>query len=135
MFLSAHSDAAYLNVTKARSRDGAHIMLSENVPVTAYNGPILVIAQIIRMSCRQPLKPNWQAFSSSPKKWSLSGKLSTKWAGHSQNHPFGVKIQLTWEWPIKTLFHEKPSRWTCNSTGFAAETHKTSSDTSGIQDP
>ena len=32
MVLSAHSDAAYLNVTKARSRAGAHIMLPENAP-------------------------------------------------------------------------------------------------------
>ena len=47
MILSAHSDAAYLNVTKGCSRAGAHIMLSENVPVPAYNGPILTIAQII----------------------------------------------------------------------------------------
>ena len=48
MILSAHSDAAYLSVTKARSRADAHIMLSENVPVPDYNGTILTIAQIIR---------------------------------------------------------------------------------------
>ena len=47
MILSAYSDAVYLNVTKSCSRAGAHIMLSENVPVPAYNGPILTIAQII----------------------------------------------------------------------------------------
>ena len=33
MVLSAHSDAAYLNVSKARSRAGAHIMFSKDVPV------------------------------------------------------------------------------------------------------
>ena len=48
MILSAHSYAAYLNVTKSCSRDGSHIMLSENFPVPAYNRPILTIAQIIR---------------------------------------------------------------------------------------
>ena len=48
MILSAHSDAAYLVVTKACSRAGTHIMLTKNVPVPAYNGPILTIAQIIR---------------------------------------------------------------------------------------
>jgi hypothetical protein len=48
MVLSAHSDAAYLNVSKARSRAGAHIMLSENVPVPSYNGPVLTVAQIIK---------------------------------------------------------------------------------------
>eukprot|EP00804_Cyclotella_cryptica_P010962 CCRYP_016693-RC/>CCRYP_016693-RC protein AED:0.38 eAED:0.38 QI:0/-1/0/1/-1/0/1/0/316 len=30
--LAAHSDAAYLNVSNARSRAGTHIMLSENIP-------------------------------------------------------------------------------------------------------
>ena len=48
MVISAHSDAVYLNVTKARSRAGVHIMLSENIPVPTYNGPMLTIAQIIR---------------------------------------------------------------------------------------
>ena len=48
MVLSAHSDAAYLNVTKAQSRTGAHVMLSEDVPDPAYNGPVLTVAQIIK---------------------------------------------------------------------------------------
>ena len=48
MFLSDHSDAAYLNVPRARSRAGAHIMLSENTPVPSLNGPVLTIAQIIK---------------------------------------------------------------------------------------
>ena len=41
MVFAANSDAAYLNITKARSRAGAHIMLSENVPAPTYNGPVL----------------------------------------------------------------------------------------------
>ena len=44
MVLAAHSDALYFNVTKACSRAGAHIMLSEYTPVPTYNGPILTIA-------------------------------------------------------------------------------------------
>ena len=48
MVLSAHSDAAYLNVTKAHSRAGSYIMLSENVPAPTYNGPVLTVAQIIK---------------------------------------------------------------------------------------
>ena len=48
MILADHSDVEYLNVTKARSRAGAHIMISEDIPVPTYNGPILTIAQIIR---------------------------------------------------------------------------------------
>ena len=48
MVLSAHYDTAYLNVSKARNRAGAHIMLSEDVTVPKYNGPVLTIAQIIK---------------------------------------------------------------------------------------
>ena len=48
MVLSAHSNAAYLNVNKARSRASAHIMLSKDVPVHIYNGPVVTIAQIIK---------------------------------------------------------------------------------------
>ena len=48
MILAAHSDAEYLNVTKARSRAGAHIMLSKNVSAPTYNGPVLTVAHIIK---------------------------------------------------------------------------------------
>eukprot|EP00804_Cyclotella_cryptica_P025744 CCRYP_002936-RA/>CCRYP_002936-RA protein AED:0.42 eAED:0.44 QI:0/-1/0/1/-1/1/1/0/153 len=47
MIFAAHSDAAYLNVSKARSHAGAHIMLSEDVPVPSFNGPVLTLSQII----------------------------------------------------------------------------------------
>eukprot|EP00804_Cyclotella_cryptica_P022929 CCRYP_018759-RA/>CCRYP_018759-RA protein AED:0.35 eAED:0.34 QI:0/-1/0/1/-1/1/1/0/335 len=48
MILAAHSDAAYLNVSNARSRTGAHIMLSENIPTPPSNGPVLTLSQIIK---------------------------------------------------------------------------------------
>ena len=48
MILSAHSDAAYLNVSCACSRAGAHIILSDNTPVPSLNGPVLTIAQMQR---------------------------------------------------------------------------------------
>ena len=48
MILSAHSDAAYLNVRKNKSRAGANIMLSEDVPTPSYILPVLTFAQIIK---------------------------------------------------------------------------------------
>jgi hypothetical protein len=48
MILAAHSNAAYLNVSKARSQAGAHIMLSEDIPIPAFNGPILTLSKIIK---------------------------------------------------------------------------------------
>ena len=44
MILAAHSDVAYPNVSCARSRAGAHIMLSENTSVPSLNRPVLTIA-------------------------------------------------------------------------------------------
>ena len=46
--IDGHSDAAYLNVRKYRSRAGAQIMLSEETPVPTINEPVLNVAQIIK---------------------------------------------------------------------------------------
>ena len=48
MILASHADAAYLNVSKSRSHAGAHIMLSEDVPIPLHNSPVLTIKQIIK---------------------------------------------------------------------------------------
>ena len=48
MILAAHSDAAYLNVSRARIHAGAHIIISENTPVLFINGPVLTIVQILK---------------------------------------------------------------------------------------
>ena len=48
MILSAHADEGFLNESRARSRAGAHIFLSENEQKPKLNGPILTIAQIIK---------------------------------------------------------------------------------------
>ena len=46
--LAAHSDASYLNVSRACSRAGAHIMLSEDTPVPSINATVLTIAHITK---------------------------------------------------------------------------------------
>ena len=48
MVLAGHSDADYLNYSKACSRSGAHIMIYEDVPVPNINGPVLTISQVIK---------------------------------------------------------------------------------------
>jgi len=47
MILAIHSDAGYLNESKARSRAGGHFFLSSNVQNPPNNGAVLTIAQII----------------------------------------------------------------------------------------
>ena len=48
MILEAHAHVGFLNESKARSRAGAHIFLSENDPKAKLNDPVLTIAQIIK---------------------------------------------------------------------------------------
>ena len=48
MILAAHSDAGFLNESKARRRSGAFIFISENEQNPKLNGPILTIPQIIK---------------------------------------------------------------------------------------
>ena len=48
MILAAHADAEFLTESRARSRAGAHIFLSENKPKPKLNRPVLKIAQIIK---------------------------------------------------------------------------------------
>jgi hypothetical protein len=47
MVLAIHSDAGYLNKSKARSRAGGHFSLSSNVQLLPNNGAVLNISQII----------------------------------------------------------------------------------------
>ena len=49
MILAAHADAVFLNESRARSRAGTHIFLSENEPKPKLNGPILTISQMIKI--------------------------------------------------------------------------------------
>ena len=48
MILAVHADAGFLNESRAISRAGAHIFLSENEPIPKLNGAVLTIAQIIK---------------------------------------------------------------------------------------
>ena len=48
MILCARSNAAYLNESKSRSQAGSFIFLSEDNAIPRLNGPVLVLAQIIK---------------------------------------------------------------------------------------
>ena len=48
MILAVHADAEFLNESRARSRAGAHIFISENEPKPKLNGQKLTIAPIIK---------------------------------------------------------------------------------------
>ena len=48
MILVTHADTGFINESRAISRAGAHIFLSENEPKPKLNGLVLTIAQIIK---------------------------------------------------------------------------------------
>ena len=48
MHLAAHSDAGFNNETKGRSRNGAHIFLSEDENSPRWNGALLTLASIMK---------------------------------------------------------------------------------------
>ena len=48
MILAGHADAAHINLIKACSRAGTHIMLSEDVLIPLHNGLVFAIAKIIK---------------------------------------------------------------------------------------
>ena len=48
MILATHVDTGFFNESKACSRAGAHIFLSENDPKTKFVGSVLTIAKIIK---------------------------------------------------------------------------------------
>eukprot|EP00804_Cyclotella_cryptica_P017131 CCRYP_003353-RB/>CCRYP_003353-RB protein AED:0.31 eAED:0.31 QI:0/-1/0/1/-1/1/1/0/405 len=101
MILSAHSDAAYLNASKSRSRAGAHIMCFENDPVPSHNGPVLTIAQIIKFVTSSAAESELATSSFVPKKWFLSVSLSSKWDGLNPNLPYKQTKLLPWVSPTK----------------------------------
>ena len=49
MVMCAHSDAGFHNHSKGRSRDRSHIFLSENDAMHRWNGPVLKLAESIKL--------------------------------------------------------------------------------------
>ena len=68
MILAAHADAGFLNESKSRSRAGAHIFLSENMPKPKLNGPVLIISQIIKTVMASAAELKWRHYKSQPGK-------------------------------------------------------------------
>ena len=68
MILAGHAATIYLNVSEACSCTGADVILSEEVPVPAHNGPVLTIAQIIKNVMSSAAEADLLASSQSPRK-------------------------------------------------------------------
>ena len=104
MVLCAHADAGYLNKTKSRSRAGAHIYLSENDPISRFNGAVLTIATIIKLLPRQ----NLLHYSSLHAKWYPTAKPSSTWDGHNHAAQYKPTIQRRLELQTRPLSPRGP---------------------------
>ena len=69
MLLAAHADSGFLNETKARSRAGARIFLTEDVAKPPLNRAILTIAKIIKPVMASAAKDELAALYLTSKKW------------------------------------------------------------------
>ena len=78
MVLAGHSNKDYINVRKDCGQAGAHTMLSETLPVTNINGPVLRIAQIIKFVMPSTNKAELAGLFVCAKKWYSYARLSWK---------------------------------------------------------
>ena len=69
MILAAYEDARFLNESRARSRVGAHIFLSENEPKPKLNEPLLSISQIIKTVVASAAEAELVALYITEKRW------------------------------------------------------------------
>ena len=96
MVLAGHSDATYLNVSKARSHAGVHIMLSEETPVPTRNGPVLTIAKIIKFVMSSAAEAKISGLFICAKAMVHFEIPSLKWVGQSPNTPSSAITPLPW---------------------------------------
>ena len=79
MVLTVHSDASYLNESKAQSRAGGHFFMSKDVSSTPNNGSVLNIEQTMKKSCTWQRKQKLGQSMSMHAKLSQLEKSSMKW--------------------------------------------------------
>ncbi len=67
MILCAHANAGFNNKSKGRSRAGAHIFISKNVPFPKHNESILSISQIMKFVMSSAADPELGALYTTAK--------------------------------------------------------------------
>jgi hypothetical protein len=103
MILAGHSDAAYLNVPRSRSRAGAYIFLSEDDPIPRLNGPVHSLAKIIKFVMSSAAEAELAALFLTAKDMVplCQTRPSSKWDGHSPNHLSKLTTQQPWASPTR----------------------------------
>ena len=83
MILAGHSDAGFNNETKARSRSGAHIFLSENESIPRWNVPVITIEQMMKYVVSSVAEAEMTALFLTAKKKAPLRLTLMKWGGSS----------------------------------------------------
>jgi len=112
MVIAAHSDAAYLNVSKARSRAGAHSMLAKDVPVPSYNIPVLTVARIIKCVMSSAAEAELAGLYICANEMIPLCQALVEMGWPSQDLPSSVTTPPQLESPTKPSFHARQSQWT-----------------------
>ena len=131
MVLSGHSDAAHLDVSKARSRAGAHIMLSNKVPVPKYNVPVLTIAQIIKCVMSSAAEAELAGLYICAKEMVPLRQSLVEMGWPQPRSPIKCDNSTAIGVSNETIIPRKKSQCTCSFTGCLAEMLKSSSVNSG----
>ena len=134
MILSAHSNAAYLNVSRARSRAGAHIMLSENTPVPSLNGPVLTIAQIIKNVMSSAAEAKLSGLFICAKAMIPLRNTLTEMGWPQPPSPVQCDNPATTGFTNKTMVKKFSNTWTYASGGSDAAAPNKTSPTTGHQE-
>ena len=134
MVLDGHSDAAYLNVSKASILAGNHIVLSEYVPVPRYIGPVITIFKIIKCVMSSADEPELTGLCICTKKMVPLHQSLSEIGWPQPQSPIQCNKSTSIGVANEKSFPARQIPWTCNSTGFGADTRKANFATSGLLD-
>ena len=136
MILHVESDASYLSETKARSRAGGYHYLgnlpgSANANATSSNGAVNILCQIMREVLSSAAEAELAALFHNGKE-ACPIRITLEEMGHPQPPtPIVTDNSTAVGIANDTVKQKKPKQWTCVSTGYATESAKSNSTSTG----
>jgi hypothetical protein len=128
MLLKIHADSSYLNEPEARSRQGAHFYLGNNMLTKpeVFNGPILNTSDV---------EKNVMSSAAEAEILELTRQCTTdylyawhwkKWATHNLPHQFNLTTPWPPALPTWKSNNDNPAQSTCIATGYKIMSNKAS---------
>ena len=133
MILAAHSDTGLNNDSKARSRAGADIFLSEDEPTPKRNGAVLAIAQIMKLAMSLVAEVELGALYITAKETVPVRQTLIEMGWKQPQSPIQTDNSTLTGVVKKPSSNEKEKPWTCVSIGYGAANRKANFDFIGTQ--